>query len=222
LNVATRRCVVARNGETHFRTIGKRHWTLHQALTVGATTNITFKRVSEPYLLAAMTFTDAEARIYEELGSSIRGEFQVIGIARTDLHDIFQYDDAEQWFKCKVTYDRIDEDGEKAKTISQNFLVSAAQVKEAYERIEESLATLMIDFNVVSITASPIVEIFPYREEDVQSPAQKAPKFEEETTHTPIRQVFSASGSDSDDDLTDEDVFYDEDDSEITDETAEA
>lgn len=184
--------------------------------------NGTFKRVSEPYLLAAMTFTDAEARIYEELGSSIRGEFQVTGIARTDLHDIFQYDDAEQWFKCKVTYDRIDEDGEKAKTISQNFLVSAAQVKEAYERIEESLATLMIDFNVVSITASPIVEIFPYREEDVQSPAQKAPKFEEETTHTPIRQVFSASGSDSDDDLTDEDVFYDEDDSEITDETKEA
>jgi hypothetical protein len=184
--------------------------------------NGTFKRVSEPYLLSAMTFTDAEARIYEELGSSIRGEFQVTGIARTDLHDIFQYDDAEQWFKCKVTYDRIDEDGEKAKTISQNFLVSAAQVKEAYERIEESLATLMIDFNVVSITASPIVEIFPYREEDVQSPAQKAPKFEEETTHTPIRQVFSASGSDSDDDLTDEDVFYDEDDSEITDETEEA
>ncbi|MCF8203266.1 MAG: DUF4494 domain-containing protein [Crocinitomicaceae bacterium] len=184
--------------------------------------NGTFKRVSEPYLLAAMTFTDAEARIYEELGSSIRGEFQVTGIARTDLHDIFQYDDAEQWFKCKVTYDRIDEDGEKAKTISQNFLVSAAQVKEAYERIEESLATLMIDFNVVSITSSPIVEIFPYREEDVQSPAQKAPKFEEETTHTPIRQVFSASGSDSDDDLTDEDVFHDEDDSELTDETAEA
>lgn len=166
--------------------------------------NGTFKRVSEPYLLAAMTFTDAEARIYEELGSSIRGEFQVTGIARTDLHDIFQYDDAEQWFKCKVTYDRIDEDGEKAKTISQNFLVSAAHVKEAYERIEESLATLMIDFNVVSITASPIVEIFPYREEDVQSPAaKKLPIIEEEPMHTPIRQVFSASGSDSDEDLDD-------------------
>ncbi len=175
--------------------------------------NGTFKRVSEPYLLAAMTFTDAEARIYEELGSSIRGEFQVTGIARTDLHDIFQYDDAEQWFKCKVTYDRIDEDGEKAKTISQNFLVSAAHVKEAYERIEESLATLMIDFNVVSITASPIVEIFPYREEDVQSPvAKKSPAFEEEVQHTPIRQVFSAAGSDLDDD-----VFDDDSDSTLTD-----
>lgn len=182
--------------------------------------NGTFKRVSEPYLLAAMTFTDAEARIYEELGSSIRGEFQVTGIARTDLHDIFQYDDAEQWFKCKVTYDRIDEDGEKAKTISQNFLVSAAHVKEAYERIEESLATLMIDFNVVSITASPIVEIFPYREEDVQSPALKAPQSEEHT-HTPIRQVFSASGSDFEDEIEDEieDDSTASDDAEIIDQT---
>ena len=178
--------------------------------------NGTFKRVSEPYLLAAMTFTDAEARIYEELGSSIRGEFQVTGIARTDLHDIFQYDDAEQWFKCKVTYDRIDEDGEKAKTISQNFLVSAAHVKEAYERIEESLATLMIDFNVVSITASPIVEIFPYREEDVQSPVFKAPQ-PEERTHTPIRQVFSASGSDFEDDSEEEQTTHD--DAEIIDQT---
>ena len=178
--------------------------------------NGTFKRVSEPYLLAAMTFTDAEARIYEELGSSIRGEFQVTGIARTDLHDIFQYDDAEQWFKCKVTYDRIDEDGEKAKTISQNFLVSAAHVKEAYERIEESLATLMIDFNVVSIRASPIVEIFPYREEDVQSPVFKAPQ-PEESTHTPIRQVFSASGSDFEDDSEEEQTTHD--DAEIIDQT---
>ncbi|MEN9700000.1 MAG: hypothetical protein RLZZ301_1198 [Bacteroidota bacterium] len=181
--------------------------------------NGTFKRVSEPYLLAAMTFTDAEARIYEELGSSIRGEFQVTGISRTDLQDIFQYDDAETWFKCKVSYDRMDEEGEKAKTVSQNFLVSAANVKEAYERTEESLATLMIDFKVMAITYSPIVEIFPYREEDVQSPV-KARKFEEEeVAHTPIRQVFSAAGSDNDDDLTDDDVFYDdESDSEISDE----
>ena len=47
--------------------------------------NGTFKRVSEPYLLAAMTFTDAEARIYEELGSIIRGEFNVVGITRTEI-----------------------------------------------------------------------------------------------------------------------------------------
>ena len=51
--------------------------------------NGALKRVSEPYLLAAMTFTDAEARIYEELGQIIRGEFNVVSIAREEIHDIF-------------------------------------------------------------------------------------------------------------------------------------
>ncbi|MDP4637137.1 MAG: DUF4494 domain-containing protein [Crocinitomicaceae bacterium] len=182
--------------------------------------NGSFKRVSEPYLLAAMTFTDAEARIYEELGTTIRGEFQVTGIARTDLHDIFQYDDTETWFKCKVTYDRMDEEGEKAKTVSQNFLVSASNVKEAYERTVESLSTMMIDFNIASIVSSPIVEIFPYREEDVQSPAMKKIAVEDDIEErSPVRAVFSASGSDFDD--TEEEVFASDDAEETADEASE-
>ena len=87
-------------------------------------------------------------------------------------------------------------------------------VASAQLPIEESLATLMIDFKVASITASPIVEIFPYRDEDVQSPAQHDTK-ENETSHTPIRQVFSAAGSDFDD----VEVSDDADDSEIIDQT---
>ena len=66
----------------------------------------------------------------------------------------------------------------------------------------------MIDFNVVSITASPIVEIFPYRDEDVQSPAAgklKPLPEETEVSHTPIRQVFSAAGSDFDEEITEDD-----------------
>ena len=101
--------------------------------------NGALKRVSEPYLVAAMTFTDAEARIYEELGTIIRGEFHVVGIARTELHDIFAYDDADIWYKVKVKYETADADSEKTRKVTQNFLVSAGSVKEAYERIKESL-----------------------------------------------------------------------------------
>lgn len=121
--------------------------------------NGTFKRVSEPYLLAAMTFTDAEARIYEELGSIIRGEFVVDSIIRTELHDIFPYDDADVWYKIKITFDSDEE--EKSKKVSQNFLVTANTPKEAYDRIKESLSTLMVDFEIPSIVKSPIVDIFP-------------------------------------------------------------
>lgn len=185
--------------------------------------NGSLKRVNEPYLLAAMTFTDAEARIYEELSAMIRGEFMVAGITRTDLQDIFQYEDSANWFKCKITYGIDDEDGEKKKKVAQNFLVSAPSVKDAYLRMEESLATLMIDYQVLSIIASPIVEIFPYKDSDVASPA-KANKIEEFIEPKSSKGVvFSASGSDvNEQDLVDKslDVSF-EDESELEDQFTE-
>lgn len=158
-----------------------------------------FKRVSEPYLLAAMTFTDAEARIYEELGTVIRGEFDVVGISRTEIHDIFAYDDADIWYKCKVTYEREDGDSEKVKKVSQNFLVSAHSVKDAFDRINESLSTLMVDFLIPSIIVSPIVEIFPPTENlDREISRTAIEDLAVEETPEPKGVVFSASGSDFD------------------------
>ncbi len=176
----------------------------------------TFKRVSEPYLLAAMTFTDAEARIYEELGSIIRGEFTVTNIARTEYHDIFYYEDADLWYKCKITYQsegdgleiESDLNPKKVKKVSQNFLVTATSVKEAFERIQESLSTLMVDYQIPSIILTPIVDIFPFNEElDVELERKPAKEkavtevtSEEEVLETTGKGVvFSASGSDFDD-----------------------
>jgi len=129
------------------------------------TENGALKRVSEPYLLAAMSFTDAETRIYEELGNVIRGEFIVQGITRTEVHDIFAYDDSDLWWNCRVKYAVMDADSEKAKKVVQKFLVSAGSAQQATERINESLSTLMVDYDITGVTVSPIVEIFPYAEE---------------------------------------------------------
>jgi hypothetical protein len=162
--------------------------------------NGTFKRVSEPYLLAAMTFTDAEARIYEELGSVIRGEFVVTNIARTDFHDIFYYEDSDVWYKCKITYESQDADSEKQKKISQNFLVSARSVKEAFDRLQESLSTLMVDFQVPSIIVSPIVDIFPFAENlDKEISRKPLEVIDEGPVSITGKPVFSAPGSDIDD-----------------------
>jgi hypothetical protein len=165
-----------------------------------------FKRVTEPYLLASMSFTDAEARIYEELGAIIRGEFNVVGISRTEIHDIFHYEDCFVWYKCKVTYESQTEDGDKKKKVSQNFLVSADSVKDAFEKLKESLATLMVDFQIPSIIVSPIVDIFPYREElDKEISRRPMDEVSEDTTEAePKGKVFSAPGSDSDDDMDEE------------------
>jgi len=120
------------------------------------------KRVTEPYLVDSVSFTDAEARIYEEVGQNVQGEFLITGISKTEYADIFYYDDSDVWYKCKLTYVSIDGDEGKEKKISNNFLVTASNVKEAYDRIQESLSDMTVTFEVPSIMITPIVEVLPY------------------------------------------------------------
>lgn len=124
----------------------------------------TLKRVTEPYLVNAGSFSEAEERIYKEVGDFIRGEFIVTNIDRCDFADIFKYEDSETYFKAKVTY-TTESDSGKEKKVANSFLVSAKDVKEANDRIMDSLKGLMSTYEVQKIEASPIVEILVKQEE---------------------------------------------------------
>jgi len=93
--------------------------------------------------------------------------------------------------------------------VSQNFLVTAFSVKDAFEKLKESLSTLMVDYVVPSITVSPIIEIFPYREEldkeISRRPLEESDNIELDET-TSNSKVFSAPGSDVEDVYDDEEI----------------
>ncbi len=133
----------------------------------------TLKRVTEPYLVNAISFTEAEARINEEVGEFTRGEFLVTAVTKTDFADIFQYDDTDIWFKCKVSYVSEDADSGKEKKINNNFLVSAQNARDAYDRIEESLKGLMVTYEIPNIAKTSIVEIFPYKAMEAADSSEK-------------------------------------------------
>jgi hypothetical protein len=139
-------------------------WMLAKLKYTAMLENGTFKRVTRPYLFAAMSFSDCESRVYEELGSTIRGEFSVVSITRQDIHDIFHYEDCDVWYKGVISFVGSSEEGEKAKKVKQNLLVSATSVKDADAKLKESLSGMMVDYEIESITVTPIEEIFPYRE----------------------------------------------------------
>lgn len=124
------------------------------------------KNVSEQYLIDAVSFTEAEARIYDMLGSVIRGDFQVTNISKSNIVDVFFFEDIDIWHKCKITYIVTDADSGKEKKVTQFMLVTAHDVKEAYDRIFESLNNMLVTFRVPEVTESPIVEVFPYESED--------------------------------------------------------
>jgi len=155
------------------------------------------KSVSEPYLVDSVSFTDAEARMYEEVGSQVRGEFLITGITKTDYADIFYYDDCDEWYKCKVTYESMDADSGKSKNVSNNYLVTAASVHQAYERINESLSEMLVTIEIPSIALSPIVEVLPYvPSADVELDRRPATE-EEMTSGVPASAESAKDSSDS-------------------------
>lgn len=125
------------------------------------------KNISEQYLVDAVSFTECEAILYDRLGSQIRGDFQVTGISRSNIVNVFFYEDSDLWHKCKITYLVADGESGKEKKVTQYMLVTAEDSKQAFERIQESLSNMLVSFRVPDVDESPIVEVFPYEKSDL-------------------------------------------------------
>jgi len=120
------------------------------------------KKVTETYLIDAVSFTEAETRIYKEMESMIRGEFLITGIRKANYTDIFTFDDGDRWFKSKISYVSVDEEAGKEKKISNQMLVLAGDVKDAWDKIHERMKGMTVDFEINAIAESPILDFFPY------------------------------------------------------------
>ena len=126
------------------------------------------KNMSEQYLVDALSFTEAEARIYEELSSVIRGEFLISNLSKSRLVDVFEYEDGEYWYKCKTTYVSADDDSGKERKVTNYMLVSASDVKEAYARIEENLTGMLVPYRIPEVVETPIMEIFRFKSSEAR------------------------------------------------------
>ena len=127
----------------------------------------TQKMVTEPYLVDAVSFTEVETRIHKEMEQYISGEFWVTKINKTNLADVIPFEVGEFWYKCKVVYIDVDEKSGKEKKTNSHILIEADTVKEAYDRLEENLSTLLVPYDILAITQTAIMEVFPYNSEEV-------------------------------------------------------
>ena len=86
------------------------------------------KKVTEPYLVDALSFTEAESRIIEEITPFISGEFTVADIKRANYSEIFPSDAEadDKWFKCKLYFITLDEKSGVEKKSATNILVQAS------------------------------------------------------------------------------------------------
>lgn len=122
--------------------------------------NGSVKKVSEPYLVDALSFTEAEARITEEQRPFISGEFSVDAVKRTKIAEIFFNDDADRWYMVKVAFITIDEKTAKEKRSVSQILVQASNFREALENFLKGMEGTMADYEIVQIAETPLMDVY--------------------------------------------------------------
>ena len=133
------------------------------------------KKVTEPYLVDALSFTEAEARLIEEMTSFIQGKFTVSDIKRVNYSEVFpsEAEEADKWYKCKLMFITLDEKSGAEKKTTTHILVQAADFRNAVKRLDECMKGTMVDYEIASITETAIMDVYPYNAE-----ADVEPEFE--------------------------------------------
>ena len=123
------------------------------------------RKVTEPYLFDALSFTEAEARIIEEISPFISGEFTVSGIKKANYSDLFFSDDAssDRWYKCKVEYITLDEKSGAERRTSTFMLVQASSVRDALNRLDKGMEGSMADYSIASVAETPLMDVYVYK-----------------------------------------------------------
>lgn len=120
------------------------------------------KKVSEAYTIDALSFTEAESRIMEEMSSYISGGFEVADIKKAAYKEVFFSDDAnaDRWYKARLQFITIDEKTEKEKRSTVTYLVQAATLTSAVKNIETVMGGTMIDYVIASVAETQIMDVF--------------------------------------------------------------
>lgn len=122
------------------------------------------KSVTEPYLIDAISFSEAEERIVEEIKPFISGEFSIADICRRRFAETFFNETGDRYYKARLFFLTLDEKSGSEKKTGVNMLVQASELKEAVEIVEAEMKKTMIDYTFHSVVETALMDVFPYSE----------------------------------------------------------
>ena len=122
-------------------------------------------KTSEAYLVDALSFTEDEERINEEMRPFISGEFLVSDIKREKVNELFANEAGDRWYRSKVNFISLDEEKGVEKRIATTMYAQASSVKDALEVIEKGMKGTLADYEIAAITETNIMDVFPYKAE---------------------------------------------------------
>lgn len=115
------------------------------------------KKVSEQYLVSALTCTDAEKIVAENL-LPYYPDMEISSVQEKNIAEVLGNTEAELFYLCRVAFITIDEKSGKEKKTMCNWLVKATCFANAHEIVKNAIGKSMADMEVVSLSKTNIVE----------------------------------------------------------------
>lgn len=123
--------------------------------------NGSVKRVTESYLVDALSFTEAEARIIQERHPYISGDMTIPAIKKTNIAEIFPDNTADKWWLVKFNTITIDEKTGKERRSPVHVMVQADTQQGATDTFNKGMKGTLADFEIEKVAETKIMEVYP-------------------------------------------------------------
>lgn len=131
------------------------------------------KKVNEPYLVDALTFTEAESRIIDEMSPCISGDFSISAVKKTKVAEIFFDETGDRFYMAKVNFISLDEKTGAEKKSVNFILVQASDFEDALKNFKKGMEGTMADFELVALSETLIMDVFPLKLGGKEESAEK-------------------------------------------------
>ena len=132
----------------------------------------TQKKVTEAYLVDAMSFTEAENRIIEEMTPYIVGEFEVAAVKKARISELFIDPEGDKWYRAKVMFITIDEKTGVEKKAASTMLVQASDFQRAVKNLEDGMKGTMSDWEINPIAETLLMDVYGLQVKEVKEENQ--------------------------------------------------
>ena len=123
------------------------------------------RKVTETYVVDALSFSEAESRIMEEMSRWVSGELEIADLKIAQYKEIFFADSdlADKWYKAKLAFITIDEKTDKEKKTTVYYLVNAGNINSALKNVDEIMSGTMVDYQTCNLSETQIIDVFEYK-----------------------------------------------------------
>lgn len=120
------------------------------------------KKVSELYVVDALTFGEAEETITKEMEPYCSGEFDVKKIAIAPYTEVFfsEDEDDDKFFRATVAITTLDERTGKEKKNNINYLVQAKNIETARRYVVDAFFNTAMEYEIKRLVETKILDVF--------------------------------------------------------------